>query len=576
MTQPSLTFWRQLRPRPVTGSVLHSLAAPVRDPLWLLGGQLRWGQFRAVDGGTPAVTRVTMSERALPGVRPDRPLEPQLWDEPVTVTTALRAELGAWFDEEIGDPAAKALARTTFPLYEVPEPEIVAELAAAEWTADGGPVGPDRQPVAALAVLLGSHGLRAGRLRTVSADQWLLQGDTRQPPILITHRDGEVRLSVAATPDRESARLLLACAGRLPDGVAAHTAAAAGELPAALATAGARLVARVAAVYPRLGTDPPANWDAERQAYAAALGSVTVTPDADTTVGWWSMRWSGGLPPDTRSWGVLATPVQLPGAPHRRYWQFEDAAVDFGTVEPDRREVGKLLLLDFVLIQANDWYLVPVERRPGTVATVDELVVHDVFGARTLVPPAVSPSWSMFTLDPAGLATPPGGAALRGPALEETWVLPDEMAAQLWAVEQLVEDGLTGDRRVDAAALGRQRAADNPGADRYRIQSDVPPHWHRLEPDLVDATRGATVLRVRTIAGPRGIPNVVRGRVLGEVDQLRPEVPGHRGLRVTRHAFLGRGQDGRRLVWISRVVRPGAGESVTPPAWDQVVPPTPQ
>ena len=55
--KPSITYWNRLEPRPRSSSIKRSLAAQVRDPLWLLGRQWQVGEFQGEDAGVPGICR---------------------------------------------------------------------------------------------------------------------------------------------------------------------------------------------------------------------------------------------------------------------------------------------------------------------------------------------------------------------------------------------------------------------------------------------------------------------------------------------------------------------------------------
>ena len=55
----------------------------------------------------------------------------------------------------------------------------------------------------------------------------------------------------------------------------------------------------------------------------------------------------------------IPTQVVFDGMPNTRWWAFEDRRTNFGEVSPDTTDVGKLMLMEFALIFANDWFVVP-------------------------------------------------------------------------------------------------------------------------------------------------------------------------------------------------------------------------
>ena len=65
----SITFWNRLEPRPRSNSIRESLAARIRDPLWLLTRQWQMGEFRGDDAGSPIKAKVHIETAgAEPGI----------------------------------------------------------------------------------------------------------------------------------------------------------------------------------------------------------------------------------------------------------------------------------------------------------------------------------------------------------------------------------------------------------------------------------------------------------------------------------------------------------------------------
>jgi hypothetical protein len=53
-TKLALTWWNRLEPRPRSPEVADTLAAKIRDPLWMLTRQWQFGEFQGEDAGSPA------------------------------------------------------------------------------------------------------------------------------------------------------------------------------------------------------------------------------------------------------------------------------------------------------------------------------------------------------------------------------------------------------------------------------------------------------------------------------------------------------------------------------------------
>ena len=62
---------------------------------------------------------------------------------------------------------------------------------------------------------------------------------------------------------------------------------------------------------------------------------------------------------------VIPGRLDYPGAPHPRWWQLENRAVDIGGFSPDRSHFATMLLLDVALEHADDWFTFPVPPPAG-------------------------------------------------------------------------------------------------------------------------------------------------------------------------------------------------------------------
>lgn len=549
----SVTSWTRLEPRARGNDMRPTLEGRVHDPLWLLGRQWQVGEFQGEDAATPIAARLRGRADLL---------------------TAWRA------GPDAGDPTAPYDRATPLEvLVEREEPAPDARLAA--------------ETGQHLLRLLAAAGLAS--YTDALTSRWALTGPGADA-------------DPAADPDGH--RYLSVMAGRVPDGdlVATAIRTSADGLPPDLAVnpldvtdlracVGAWLSWRDALVERPTGSR---TWQAPRLEYAAAAGVRVDGVDRSLVLAQYpgdGLDWhdfSLGSGPGIAGTGpasedvvvaTLAAPAGYPGMPARRWWQFEDARVDFGGIEAAPEDLARLLLAEFATVYGNDWYLLPVELPIGSLTAVSSLVVLDTFGDRTLVDRVDDPGWSMFelSLDQARpgderhwdrLFLPPTlGTWLDGEPLEEVLLARDERANLAWAIERVAE-GLAGGR-VDRFAQWQARVAGEPTpapAQRpspdappvYRLQTDVPDHWiplipHEIAPGRTELRRGA--VRRATPAGEVRVEPL--GRVLTPGQPLafpEQEVP-REGVTVTRSWQHARRPDGSTALWVGRRVRPGRGES---------------
>jgi hypothetical protein len=281
---------------------------------------------------------------------------------------------------------------------------------------------------------------------------------------------------------------------------------------------------------------------------------------------------------------VIPGSVTFRGMPNSRWWTFEDADADLGSVETGPEDLGRMLLIEYAMTYSDDWFTIPIELKVGSLLQVRSLVVTDTFGVRTRIKPfnevdGTSGAWRMFTQTVIG-ATPttPAGdrfflppvvvASLNGKPLEEVHLLRDEMANLAWAVEHKVENARGRARdtheqflagRSDPSALPASAPDD---ADLvYRLMTSVPNHWVPLVPVLDSSTATLRLRRGGMLGQPTGTHRPA-GVLLEPARDLRlfdEEVP-RAGTHVTRAFQHARWVDGSAHLWMSRRKRPGRGE----------------
>jgi hypothetical protein len=562
--RPSITYWNRVEPSPRGDGLQRGLVADVRDPLWFLTRQWQVGEFQGEDAASPAfanfAARFAPLDRWRPGDAGPRPFD--------------------------GSAPLEALSQN-----EATSPDLRT------------------------AVELGQ--LLEGRLATEGAPPLVVEAFRAAFPV---PRPADLRPADAR--DRALVRLALVCGGRATDGIAALRAAAsvpAPDLPDELdLPAGGAAPARAALDWLAtwtaehlgpIGRADAGGWRPEHLEYGLEVSAVT--PDRDRVtlaaragpfgeLDWYAFDEVARTPlanpgqgPDTMRTSLLPAAVGFAGMPDARWWHFEDARFNWASVDTDRRELGKVLVMDFMLVQGNDWFMVPFAQRVGTLVQVDQLLVRDVFGEWTRVDRADAAGapgeagWTMFSTAaadrPTGLAEwfllPPGAlrSTLDGPDLEEVRFVRDEQANLVWAIETTTEDG-TG-----RPWPGRERALDLPDEPspappttaplRYRLQTGVPVNWIPFVPVQIDATRRAVALE--RAAMRRRIDGALRtvrpvGRILNptnladrDVYRVREEQIARTGVRLFRADRRTRWTDGSTHLWTSRRRRAAEGEVVS-------------
>ena len=562
----SITCWNRLEPRPRSTDIGPGLSARIRDPLWMLTRQWQFGEFGGEDAASPAFVEVAATSsrftawgpRGSAGEHPlgdQAPLEALCESEPFTPDLSVSVELGQTFE--------------TLLLAGAPGTDL-SNLIAAFRTAYPIPTGSE---------------LNLGEL------------------------------------DPQAVRFLAICSGRAIDGLKLFDAARSARpvLPAqqnltaaehALVDAAlARFIVWVEETFGELNVADPVAWNPERLEYSLDLLATapdesslvfSATPAADGTLDWSAFdvreRRTQDNPPDgtlsKKSQSFLPTHVRFRGMPNARWWEFENGITSFGDVDLDRRDIARLIVDDFMLVHGVDWFLTPFEQELGTLCRIDSLLVHDVFGGRTLVERADAGAstpgerWTMFSTsdgtqlaDFFALPATASTATQSGPIREDVRFLRDEMANMAWAVEYLTEgksgQPWPGNERDLASRPPPSAAAAQAGpaqaALRYQLQTTVPDNWLPLLPVLVDPERGQIALQEAAMLDPESTNGLTPIEPIGRI--LRPttlaaaaphvireeEVP-RSGIRVLRAAHRSRWTDGSTRIWTMRRKIAGTGE----------------
>jgi hypothetical protein len=549
-----MTVWQRLEPVTRTVEYDRALEARVHDPLWLLGRQWQFGELEGEDTGSPVHVRVEVSSASFARVR-----------------------VGDGGATQPYDPDGMPLE--AFVEREPPGPPSL------RMRADAG---------RRLLALLRAHGAPETAAGFLGAFPLPAHGE----------------IAGAGPAAAAADRLANVLHGRLPDGLAAADALRTSlpNLPASVGSppaeaAGARDAAQAFLAWVDQELVPPAagpGWVRERLEYRFAVAAapsggevVLAAPeyrgtaldwhdfDVDATTG--VTLGAPAAPPANTVLDVLAAPVVFSGMPSERFWEMEDAVVSLPSVQAAPEDLGRLALLEFAAAFGNDWFLVPLPVRFGTLSEIVSLVVTDTFGESLLVQRTETGEsrWRMFDLavrgadgspSSPGLLVPPVAAApTEGPSIEDVLFARDEQANLVWGVERLVEgpDGRARDRNdewLPVAATLDPPSPPSPAPLAYRLASAVPAHWipfvavHDSAANRGVRLERAAMLRLDTDP-PVPVPPL--GRILepetASYVLFEEEVP-REGVRVRRIPALCRSLDGVTHVWTRRLVATGRGE----------------
>jgi hypothetical protein len=565
---PSLTIWTRLEPRCRSSDMGTALEARTHDPFWLLARQWQLGELLGDDAGSPIIASVTSVDMPL-----DRYAGPDGVVSPMPESTPLES----WIEREGARPS--------------------------------GPVVDYRQSAeSGLQFLL--------MLRAAKMDQYV-------PGFLAEYGIAAPSSADLSGLDTRALRLAQVVAQRVPDGVRlaadlrvarpglpAKPVVAASDRPIVLGVAGAFLgwhdalfdePATVPASAAGASEPPPPStaWVQERMEYAFVVDSSR----ADTPGAFVAGQYTGGpldwtsfdfakspLGPVTSapapvSRSIMPTPVGFKGMPARRFWQMEDAAVDLGAIEAGPTDLGRLMLREFALTYGNDWFVVPLPVRVGSLARIVSLVVTDTFGVSQTIPHySQTPDggrWRMFAISgepsPHRLLLPQTlPRTVPSDPIERVLLVRDEAANMAWAIEMIVTgaSGAPVDRSSAAAPAqppDPSLAAGTAAALRYQLGTAVPACNIPFVPALIDTVQR----RMRRAAFLRtdGTPGILSplGRVLSIDVPLFEEEFAREGIKIERRYRLARWIDGSTHLWVARRKQTGATAGSSGLQFDRLV-----
>ncbi len=583
---PTTVIWNRLEGRPRRPDFTRALKAEVRDALWLLTRQWQLGEFEGEDAGSPVNAKVAWRTDDITGVR------------------------GPAGGAESYDPA--------LPL------EAIVEAQPVPLTRDG------RLHNADLRLMLG----RRWRKLLEQAGYGARAADFQNRYRFIAP-DPAAEAEFAVTAHPEAWQPLAAVANRAIDG---------GALVLHLSTAGALASDGLGLVdpeksaidalgsafltwYERLYAQPDETlrcWDPMHLEHGVGLVSSRAGQPAALAareyrgghLDWYdfdAVPTAQGEPPgavgETTVRTFLPTTVQFEGMPNTRHWAFEEGATNFGDIAPDTPDLAKLLLIEFGLVYANDWFLLPLTLPAGSLTEIRGLCVTNVFGERFWIEPAVTvagaTSWRMFQLADRGrpdgrlLLPATTVATLESAPVETVSLVRDEVSNMVWGIETTVQlaDGTSRRGREVAQDLhARYQAAVTPVSTRapvndakvaYSLMTPVSEHWIPMIPVHVPGDNREIQLQraamPRLLEGTAGTtPQKIRPRTQVMREGLEAPTPAayfvaeeeveRAGTVIETRWQRCRWRRGRVVTWLGHQRTVGRGESSSGLAFDTLVP----
>ncbi|WP_323026800.1 hypothetical protein [Gelidibacter japonicus] len=600
---PSITLWNRLEARPRTDDFDRALKAEVRDPLWMLTKQWQLGEFRGDDAGSPAFAKIQMATTRLTKYQADSK-QVQTYDEDVPLEA------------------------------KVEQKKIPFKTGAQDMSLD-------------IRLMMGRHWLKLIKTDFPAGlrDEYILLYK-----ILLPDPDDKNFASIVA--HREAWQQVAAVAERSMDGYVFYAHLKKGNSASEgtsqlgdvdLDALGEKFIKWFEKFFLQPIDDDNNAWLPSRMEYQFAVsapdegGEKVMVADEyyHGHLDWYNLDIDPQataletesdvvLPPDPQNRetnSFFPVNISFDGMPHTRWWRFEDSNTNFGDINPDTTDLNKLLFIEFGLIYANDWFLVPFTLPAGSIANVKGLSVTNVFGEKTWVEPAGKglddawKRWNMYALNTKGkqrepadnslLILPTVEKILEGKPLEEVLFIRDEVANMVWAIEKKIPlptgSGKHGGEAAFELHKFYQKILNKEIGDgivipddiefkaniRYQIMNTVPENWIPFIPVHVDGSSREVQLQRASM------PRILENDAPGNAQKIKPrtqlvreglekdpveayfiheeEIP-RAGIRAYQTFQRTRWYDGKVVNWFGARKQTGRGEGHSGLAFDQIIP----
>jgi hypothetical protein len=602
---PTVNTWNRLEGRPRTTNFDRALKAEVRDALWMLTKQWQMGEFQGDDAGSPIFAKLHMDITRLTKYKTDD--RSQSEQNPVEK-----------FEKNV--PLEAKVERRPIPFELFGQDKISLDLR----------------------LLMGRQWLK--QIKPIGGD--FTQAYITQYPIAVPDPQKDAQL--CAHP--EVWQTFAAVAGRRMDGYSLYEYLKKSANPPHHAYDGISgtpgkeseiddQAARFIRWFETLYLQPSSQdaWNSSHLEYQFACSAPTPTGEKVYTadeyyqghLDWYNFDLdpkSQGLgdlptpqvdPRSTNTQTLVPAPLVFDGMPNTRWWSFEDRKTNFGDIKPDTDDLAKLLLIEFGLVYANDWFLIPYTLPTSSIASIRGMMVTNVFGERFWIESAGGglddkwQRWSMFTISTKGDANEVADTSLlllptvpkiqESSPLEEIVLIRDEMANMVWAIEKTIplptgHSKSGGEAAIETHNFYQRLVKENPPATpapnpaykaniSYLAMTSVPEQWIPFVPVHLDGNNNRKI-QLQRAAMPRILegdsslkPRKVRSRTvlmqLG-LNKKEPyfiheeEVP-RAGIIVTQSFQRTRGHNGQTFVWLGVRKQTGRGQGSSGLAFDQVI-----
>jgi len=297
---------------------------------------------------------------------------------------------------------------------------------------------------------------------------------------------------------------------------------------------------------------------------------------------------------------LMPVNVSFAAMPSKRLFAFEDSQLDLAGMEVERNDLARLMIIDFSLVSGSDWFMVPLEMELGELCWVNEVRVKDVFGVTTIISQEDGQildknplkTWDAFKIRDRNVAqfnaadhflylAPVSTFRQESQPLEDLLFLRDEYANMVWAIEKKVlnemgkaSNGYDLHLELNGPFVPPE---DKEGEiPKFRLASPVPTNWIPYLPFQLEGSNKEIELRQASMMSnePNRPPekiNPISWLAGKDLDCIREEAIPRAGVRVQLTKQRIRWTDGETYIWLGRKVLAGKGEGNSGLTFDQLV-----
>ncbi len=291
--------------------------------------------------------------------------------------------------------------------------------------------------------------------------------------------------------------------------------------------------------------------------------------------------------------------VSFASMPDKRLFSFEDSKIDLSLMDVSASDLLKLMILDFSLVSGSDWYTIPLEMELGEACWIDRIEVEDVFGVKTVVKNDSTKGailnndalkiWDLFKIrDFDALSdrtedelyrdeehflflAPASTFRIESKPLEELFFIRDEYSNMVWAIEKRIPNALGKvvegfDLHLELHEFFQAPDTEEGTADsisQFRLANTVPSNWIPYLPSYIKGDANDVELRrAYMLRNDNTLKDIQPLSFLAKEDilRVREEAIPKAGVRVQITNQRIRWTDGKTHVWKGRKVLTGKGE----------------